>query len=123
MVTNQDQKSQDANKLRALEALKERVFQKEFERHMEELSSRRKLVTSSNDRSDKIRTYNFPQDRITDHRLNMTVYGISQFFGGEFIEEFIDEYQKRVLRERIDEMMRKELEMEQAEDQKEEEDG
>ena len=65
IVTNQDQKDQDANKRRALEAIKERLFKIEFDKFMADLRVKRKGQMGSMDRSDKIRTYNFPQDRIT----------------------------------------------------------
>ena len=65
IVTNQDQKNQESNKQRALNVMKERLFQLEFNKHMKVISEQRRGQISGTDRSDKIRTYNFPQDRIT----------------------------------------------------------
>lgn len=75
IATNQDQKDQDANKQRAYETIKERLFQIEFDKYMTELRVKRKGQMGSMDRSDKIRTYNFPQDRISGI-LNLLTFQI-----------------------------------------------
>ena len=90
---NQDTRDQDSNKKRAMERVKEQLFKIEHDKYYEELSSKRKNQMGSSDRSDKIRTYNFPQDRITDHRMGLTKFGIAQFLSGD-IDEFIEAYQQ-----------------------------
>lgn len=59
---------------------------------MEEESQRRKVQIGSGDRSEKIRTYNYPQDRITDHRTNLTLFGIENMLSGDYVQQFIDAY-------------------------------
>ena len=108
IVTNQDQKSQEANKMRALEVMKERLFQVHFDKYMEELRVKRQGQLGSMDRSDKIRTYNFPQDRITDHRINKTEFGLDGFFSGGLIDDFIDEYKERENAQRIELLIQEE---------------
>lgn len=91
-VVNKEGKSQDANKQRAIANLRQKLFEIDYNKHIIEVSQRRKTQVGSGDRSEKIRTFNFPQDRITDHRINKTEYGIKKFMGGELIDEFIDSY-------------------------------
>lgn len=91
-VLIQDQREQHKNKMRALEVLREKLYQLEFEKKREEEKKSRKTQIGSGDRSDKIRTFNFQQDRITDHRLNKTVFGIERNLQtGEFFDECIQE--------------------------------
>lgn len=77
----------------------------EIERAQESVSSSRKDQMASGDRSDKIRTYNFPQSRITDHRTNFTKYGIDRMLNGDFLEEFIEEYQKKLYKRKLDDLL------------------
>lgn len=102
----QEQRDQDANKKRALEVVKEKLFKLEHDRYVSEISSKRKLQIGTSDRSDKIRTYNFPQDRITDHRIGMTRFGIPGFLGGgDIIKEYIDGFKEVENEAKIEEML------------------
>ncbi len=92
VVQCQDQKSQLKNYDKALEELRTRIYNIEYQKYLDEISSKRKTMVSSGDRSAKIRTYNYPQGRVTDHRINFTSYNLSTVMDGE-IQEFIDKLQ------------------------------
>ena len=89
VVTCQDQKSQIKNLDKAMKELKSRIYNLEYQKYMDEISSKRKTMVSTGDRSAKIRTYNYPQGRVTDHRINYTAYNLSNVIGGD-ITELID---------------------------------
>lgn len=89
VVTNQDQKSQLKNKLKALKILKTKLYDRELQAKLEVQSTLRKTYVSTGDRSAKIRTYNFPQGRVTDHRINLTLYNLSGILGGD-LDEIVD---------------------------------
>ena len=89
VVTCQDEKSQLKNKLKAMTVLKARLWDLEEARRQEELSKNRRSQVQTGDRSEKIRTYNFPQDRVTDHRIGYTRHNLPGVMNGE-IDEFID---------------------------------
>jgi peptide chain release factor 1 len=89
VVTIQDEKSQLKNKLKALSVLKSRLWDLEEARRQEELSKSRRSQVQTGDRSEKIRTYNFPQDRVTDHRIGLTRHNLPGVLNGE-LDEFID---------------------------------
>jgi peptide chain release factor 1 len=89
VVECQDGRSQHANYDKALKVLRSRLYEQELKKHNEAISSQRKTMVGSGDRSDKIRTYNYPQGRVTDHRINLTVYNLPTIMGGE-IDEFIE---------------------------------
>ncbi|MFL5658282.1 MAG: peptide chain release factor 1 [Ktedonobacteraceae bacterium] len=89
VVTCQDEKSQLKNKLKALTVLKARLWDQEEARRQEELSKTRHSQVQTGDRSEKIRTYNFPQDRVTDHRIGLTRHNLPGVLNGE-LDEFID---------------------------------
>jgi peptide chain release factor 1 len=89
VVTCQDEKSQHKNKAKALKVLRARLYEAERERQEAEMAEQRRSQVSTGDRSAKIRTYNFPQSRVTDHRIGMTLHGIEQVMGGE-IDALID---------------------------------
>lgn len=89
VVTCQDEKSQLKNKLKALSVLKSRLWDLEEARRQEELSKSRRSQVQTGDRSEKIRTYNFPQDRVTDHRIGLTRHNLPGVLNGE-LDEFID---------------------------------
>lgn len=107
VVTCQDGKSQLSNKERALQVLKARLYEMEQNKQNEEIAEQRRSQVGTGDRSAKIRTYNFPQGRITDHRIPITIYKIDQFMEGE-IDEMIDEvstfYQAELLKAIEDEI-------------------
>jgi len=85
----QDQKSQLKNFDKALSVLRSRIYEQQLQKHLEEVSARRKTMVSTGDRSAKIRTYNYPQSRITDHRIGLTLYNLQNFMEGD-IQEVID---------------------------------
>jgi peptide chain release factor 1 len=89
VVTCQDQKSQLKNFDKAFSVLRTRLFDMEYKKYLDEISSRRKTMVSTGDRSAKIRTYNYPQGRVTDHRIGLTLYNLSAIIDGE-IDEIID---------------------------------
>lgn len=89
VVTCQDEKSQLKNKEKAMKVLRARLLEAEVERQNAEIAQSRKSQVGSGDRSERIRTYNFPQGRITDHRIGLTVYQLESFLDGD-LEEMID---------------------------------
>ena len=92
VVSCQDQKSQIKNFEKALKVLRSRLYEIELARHNEEVGAQRKSMVGSGDRSDKIRTYNYPQSRVTDHRINYSQHNLPAVMDGE-IEEFISQLQ------------------------------
>ncbi|MFD2199959.1 peptide chain release factor 1 [Shivajiella indica] len=88
VVTCQDEKSQIKNFEKALKVLRSRLYEIELAKHNEAVGAQRKSMVASGDRSDKIRTYNYPQSRVTDHRINKTVYNLPDVMDGN-IEDFI----------------------------------
>lgn len=92
VVTNQDEKSQIKNRLKAMSVLRSRLLQKQIDDENAKLSAQRKSLIGSGDRSEKIRTYNFPQDRITDHRVNYSRANIPNAMNGS-IDDLIEKLQ------------------------------
>lgn len=90
VVSQQDEKSQHRNKAKALKILRARLYQAERDRVDAERSAQRKSQVGTGDRSERIRTYNFPQGRVSDHRINLTLYKIEKVMTGEALDEFID---------------------------------
>ncbi|HPG41340.1 MAG TPA: peptide chain release factor 1 [bacterium] len=88
VVTCQDEKSQHKNRAKALKVLRARLYEKALQEEQEKLTKERRSMVSTGDRSAKIRTYNFPQSRVTDHRISLTVYRLEDVLHGE-LEEFI----------------------------------
>ena len=86
VVTCQDEKSQLKNKEKAMKHLKTKLLEAETARHNAEIASDRKSQVGTGDRSERIRTYNFPQGRVTDHRIGLTVYQLDSFMDGDIIE-------------------------------------
>ena len=87
VVSQQDEKSQHKNKAKALKILRARVYEAEKKKKDKERSSNRKSQIGTGDRSERIRTYNFPQGRVTDHRINLTLHKLEEFLSGEIHEE------------------------------------
>jgi peptide chain release factor 1 len=96
VVTIQDEKSQHKNKAKALKVLRTRLQEHAMREQQEQISRERKTQVGSGDRSERIRTYNFPQGRVTDHRINLTVYRLEQILQGELeplLEPLFAKYQ------------------------------
>ena len=89
VVAQQDEKSQHKNKARAMQILRARIYEAERERIDRERAADRKGQVGSGDRSERIRTYNFPQSRVTDHRINLTLHKLDQVLEGEALDEII----------------------------------
>jgi len=98
----QDQKSQHKNYDKALKVLRSRIYEIELQKRLDELSGQRKSMVVTGDRSAKIRTYNYPQGRVTDHRIGLTQYNLSNVMDGE-IDKFIEELQLAENAERLQE--------------------
>ena len=92
VVTCQDQKSQIKNLEKAMAELRTRIYNLEYQKYLDEITSKRKTMVSTGDRSAKIRTYNFPQGRVTDHRINYTIHNLSGVMDGD-IGPIIDKLQ------------------------------
>ena len=103
VVQCQDQRSQLKNKISAMKVLRSRLYEKELEKRTGDVTSLRKEMVKSGDRSDKIRTYNFPQNRLTDHRIGLTLYNLSDIMEGD-IGEVIDKLKTADRAEKIAEV-------------------
>ncbi|MBI3234130.1 MAG: peptide chain release factor 1 [Bacteroidetes bacterium] len=88
----QDEKSQTKNKEKAMKVLRARIYEVEYQKWLDEVSKKRKTMVSTGDRSAKVRTYNYPQGRVTDHRIGYTMYNLSGFVDGD-IRDLIDQLQ------------------------------
>jgi len=102
VATCQDQKSQIKNYDKALKVLRSRIYELEYQKYLDEVSSKRKTMVSTGDRSAKIRTYNWPQGRVTDHRIGLTLYNLQSIIDGD-IQELIDKLQLAENAERLKE--------------------
>ena len=102
VVTCQDEKSQLKNLDKAMKELKTRLYNLEYQKRMDAVSSQRKTMVSSGDRSAKIRTYNYPQGRVTDHRINLTLYNLQAIINGD-LKEVIEKLQMAENAERLKE--------------------
>lgn len=92
VITCQTERTQLGNREKATQMMRTKLYEEEVRKHEEAISRSRKTLVSSGDRSAKIRTYNWPQGRITDHRINKTVYSLDSFVNGD-IQEMIDALQ------------------------------
>jgi peptide chain release factor 1 len=90
VVAMQEEKSQHKNKAKAMKILRARLFEAERERHDSERAAERKGLVGSGDRSERIRTYNYPQGRLTDHRINLTLYKLDRIISGEELDGVIE---------------------------------
>ncbi len=102
VVTCQDQKSQIKNLAKAMTELRSRIYAVEHQKYLDAISSKRKTMVSTGDRSAKIRTYNYPQGRVTDHRINLTLYNLAAIMDGD-IQEIIEKLQFEENTERLKE--------------------
>jgi peptide chain release factor 1 len=102
VVSCQDEKSQLKNLAKAMKVLRTRLFELEYSKYLEEIASKRKTMVSTGDRSAKIRTYNWPQGRVTDHRINLTMYNLQQVIDGD-LDEMIEKLQLAENAERLKE--------------------
>lgn len=100
VVTCQDEKSQLKNLDKAMKELRSRLYNLEYQKRMDAISSQRKTMVSSGDRSAKIRTYNYPQGRVTDHRINLTLYNLQSIMNGD-LQEILDKLQMAENAERL----------------------
>ncbi|QKJ28236.1 peptide chain release factor 1 [Mucilaginibacter mali] len=98
----QDQKSQLKNYDKALQVLRSRVYEMELQKHMEEVSKKRKTMVSTGDRSAKVRTYNYPQGRVTEHRIGLTIYNLPNVMNGD-LQEIMESLQFAENAERLKE--------------------
>jgi peptide chain release factor 1 len=102
VVTCQTERNQLGNREKAMQMLRSKLYDLEYQKKLEETSRKRKTMVSTGDRSAKIRTYNYPQNRITDHRINETIYDLDNFVKGD-IQEMIDKLQFAENAERLKE--------------------
>lgn len=102
VVTCQDQKSKLKNLDKAMKELRTRLYNLEYQKRMDEIAAKRKTMVSSGDRSAKIRTYNYPQGRVTDHRINLTLYNLQAIVNGD-LQEVINKLQMAENAERLNE--------------------
>ena len=90
VVSQQDEKSQHKNRAKAMKILQSRLYEAERQKQQDERSSTRKDQVGTGDRSERIRTYNFPQGRVTDHRINLTLHKLEKILSGEALDDLID---------------------------------
>ncbi len=102
MVSTRDERSQHKNRAKARRILMSRVYEHHMSQQRKQLEAERKSMVGSGDRSDRIRTYNFPQDRCTDHRINKDIFGLDRIIAGGRFDEFIPELHDRDLRLRLE---------------------
>ena len=101
VVSQQDEKSQIRNKEKGLKILRSRIYELERQKRDEERSKDRKSKIGSGDRSERIRTYNFPQGRVTDHRINLTLHKLTEFMEGEIFDEMIENLSLQAQQEQL----------------------
>jgi peptide chain release factor 1 len=101
VVACQDERSQLQNRLRAMSILRARLYEIEEEKQHAEIDENRRSQVGTGERSEKIRTYNYPQSRVTDHRINVSTYNLTGFMTGSLLDDFIDELATRDEAERL----------------------
>jgi peptide chain release factor 1 len=104
-VSCQDEKSQIKNREKGMRVLRARLYEQEMERQQEALAKERKAQVGSGDRSEKIRTYNFPQNRMTDHRIGLTLHQLSDVMDGKLqpvLDALVTHYQAEKLKQQAE---------------------
>jgi peptide chain release factor 1 len=101
VVACQDERSQLQNRLRAMSILRARLYEIEEEKQHSEIDATRRSQVGTGERAEKIRTYNYPQSRVTDHRINMSTFNLAGFMSGALLDDFIDELATRDEAERL----------------------
>jgi len=101
VVSQQDEKSQIRNKEKGLKILRSRIYELERQKKEDERSKERKNKIGTGDRSERIRTYNFPQGRITDHRINLTFHKLEEFMEGEIFDQMIENLNLQAEQEKL----------------------
>jgi peptide chain release factor 1 len=102
VVSCQDEKSQIKNREKAMRVLRSRLYEVEQQKQADALAKERKQMVGSGDRSEKIRTYNFPQNRVTDHRIGYTVHQLSEFMDGKIgglIDALVTHFQSEMMKD------------------------
>ena len=102
VVSQQDEKSQIRNKEKGLKILRSRIYELERKKREDERSKARKSKIGTGDRSERIRTYNFPQGRVTDHRINLTLHKLAEFMEGEIFDEMIENLNLQAQQEKLE---------------------
>ena len=103
----QDERSQHRNRAKALEVLRSRVYSAERERRHQEERENRNSQMGAGDRSERIRTYNYPQGRVTDHRISLTEFGIERMLDSSLLDSFIDKLHEQETVEKIEVLVEK----------------
>ena len=101
VVSQQDEKSQHKNKAKAMKILRARLYEAERDKQLQERAEDRKGQVGSGDRSERIRTYNYPQGRVTDHRINLTLHKLEEFMEGEIFDEMVESLSLRAQQEEL----------------------
>ncbi len=101
----QDEKSQHKNKAKAMKILVSRIYEKQKKEKEEALANKRKSLVGSGDRSEKIRSYNYPQGRVTDHRINLTLYKLEEVISGNALQEVINPLKEAEVEEKIKDLI------------------
>ena len=101
VVSQQDEKSQIRNKEKGLKILRSRIYELERQKREDERSKDRKSKIGTGDRSERIRTYNFPQGRVTDHRINLTLHKLDEFLEGEIFDEMVENLNLQAQEEKL----------------------
>jgi peptide chain release factor 1 len=102
VVSCQDEKSQIKNREKAMRVLRSRLYEIELQKQQEQLAKERRAMVGTGDRSEKIRTYNFPQNRVTDHRIGLTMHQLGEVMDGRLqpiIEALVTHYQAEKLKQ------------------------
>jgi len=101
VVSQQDEKSQIRNKEKGLKILRSRIYELERQKREDQRSKDRKSKIGTGDRSERIRTYNFPQGRVTDHRINLTLHKLDEFLEGEIFDEMVENLNLQAQEEKL----------------------